>query len=191
MAFFRRPKTSKNRTPLPILNERIFFKEVFLIDENGQNIGPVSREEALKHAQAAEKDLILIAPKSNPPVVKILDFGKWQYKQKKIKARQSNKKLPLKSLRLSVRIGPGDMEVRRLAVEKFLKKGHKVKIMLPFKGREIVHVDLGFQKMQNFYATISDIAKIEDQPKKVGRQIIMILAAKNPAKKALSDTQDS
>lgn len=151
-----------------------------MIDETGRKIGIFDRDKAITRAKAENKDLILVAPKGRPPVTKILDFGKWQYEQKKAatKQGQKNKTLTLKSLRLGVRIGPGDFAVRRLAAEKFLKKGHKVKVVLQFRGREMMHFDLGLAKMQEFTDALEEIAKLEDPPKKIGRQLTMVLAPK-------------
>lgn len=171
------------RIPRPIMNERIFAREVFVVGSDGEKIGTMATSEAIAKARAEELDLILIAPKVNPPVAKILDYGKWQYEQKKAmsKNKASGKAKPMKGIRLGVRIAEGDMDVRLKQGRGFLEKNHKLRVVLQFKGREMVHFDLAMEKMKEFASKLDDVSSIEALPKKMGRQLIMIL---KPEKKA-------
>jgi translation initiation factor IF-3 len=165
------------RIPRPIMNERIFAREVFVVGSDGNKIGIIPTNEAIIKARAEELDLILIAPKENPPVAKILDYGKWQYEQKKAlsKNKSSGKAKPIKGIRLGVRIADGDFNVRLKRGGEFLEKGHKLRVVLQFKGREMVHFDLAMDKMKDFAQKLEEVCTIESLPKKMGRQLIMIL----------------
>jgi translation initiation factor IF-3 len=168
------------------MNERIFAKEVLLIDSDGEKLGTIPTSEAIAKAKETELDLILIAPKVNPPVAKILDYGKWQYEQKKAltKNKASGKAKPMKGIRLGVRIAEGDLEVRAKQARGFLEKSHKLRVVLQFKGREMVHFDLAMNKMKEFAQRLEDVSSIETLPKRLGRQLIMIL---KPEKKIKSN----
>ncbi len=159
------------------MNERIFAREVFVIASDGEKLGVMPTTEGITKAKAEELDLILVAPKANPPVAKILDYGKWQYEQKKAasKNRSSGKAKAMKGIRLGVRIAEGDLKVRVKQAREFLEKGHKIRAVLQFKGREMVHFDLALEKMKEFAARLDDVSKIEELPKRMGRQLIMIL----------------
>jgi len=159
------------------MNERIFAREVLVIGSDGEKLGVMPTSEAIIKAKAEELDLILIAPKVNPPVAKILDYGKWQYEQQKAasKNRSSGKAKPMKGVRLGVRIAEGDLEVRVKQGRGFLEKGHKLRVVLQFKGREMVHFDLAIEKMKEFARRLEDVSTTEELPKKMGRQLIMIL----------------
>lgn len=168
------------------MNERIRAYEVLVIDSNGEKLGVMKTEEAIVKAKEQELDLILVAAETKPPVAKILDFGKWQYEQQKAatKQRSKGKALEMKGLRLGVRIAEGDLNVRVNQARKFLTKGHKLRVVLQFKGREMAHFDLALQKMREFAHRLEDCSKIEELPKRMGRQLIMILSSdkKSPQK---------
>ncbi len=131
-------------------------------------------------ALAEEKglDLVEVAPKAQPPVCKIMDYGKYQYQQKKAdqKQRKAQKKREMKGVRLTLRTDVGDMEVKLKRARKFLEAGNSLKVQLMFKGREIVHRDLGLAKMEEFKEKLSDIAKVDQEPKKQGYTMNMILS---------------
>jgi len=178
------------RIPRPIMNERIFAREVFVVDSDGEKIGVVPTSEAIAKAKAQELDLILIAPKVNPPVAKILDFGKWMYEQQKAlsKNKSSGKAKEMKGIRLGVRIAEGDLTTRVNQAKAFLKKGHKLRVVLQFNGREMAHFDLAIEKMKEFARRIDEISLIEELPKKMGRQLIMIL---KPKKKEIINSSEN
>jgi translation initiation factor IF-3 len=162
------------------MNDRIRVSPLLIIDGEGKKLGEFSRDEALKLAAEQEIDLILVAPDARPPVAKLLDYGKYLYEQKKAdkKQKSSGKALEAKGIRLGLRIAEHDLEVRRKQAEGFLQKGHKIKVELRFRGREIIHSDLGLIKAKDFATRLDEVSKVELQPKMIGRNIIMILAPK-------------
>ena len=130
----------------PRINERIRVREVRLIDDECNQKGIVPTVEALRMAKERDVDLIEVAPTANPPVCKILDFGKYRFEQEK-KLRDSKKKqkvLKLKEIRMQPKIGPGDLDTKAKHVQEFLDEGNKVKVTIRFRGRELAHTDLGF-----------------------------------------------
>jgi translation initiation factor IF-3 len=175
------------------MNERIFAKEVLVIGSDGEKLGIIPTTEAIAKAKAEELDLILIAPKVNPPVAKILDYGKWQYEQKKAltKNKASGKAKPMKGIRLGVRIAEGDLGVRVKRGREFLEKSHKLRVVLQFKGREMVHFDLALEKMKEFASRLDDISSIETLPRKLGRQLIMILKPEKKIKTSNSPENET
>lgn len=138
-------------------------------------------EEALKRAEEKGLDLVEVAPLANPPVCKVMDFGNYLYnlKKKDKKNRKGVKKTETKAVRLSIRTEKHDLETKAKQARKFLTAGHPLKVVVLFKGREIAHQDLAREKLKAFHELIEDIANIEQQPKKTGYQMIMIL---NPIK---------
>lgn len=151
---------------------------MLLIDEKGERLGEVSREEAMKLAQERELDLALVAPMARPPVAKILDYGKYLYEVKRAarKAQSASKVQDTKGIRIGFRTGEHDLEVRLKQATEFINKGHKVKIMLVFKGREAQHADLGFAKIKGFAAKLEEIAKLDQMPMRQGMQIVTLLS---------------
>ncbi|HWB19643.1 MAG TPA: translation initiation factor IF-3, partial [Phycisphaerales bacterium] len=150
------------------MNERIRATEIRLIDQNEQMVGVVPTHEALKMAREAGLDLVEVAHEGHPPVCRILDFGKYKYEQaKKDKAnRAKSKTAELKEVRLgrSMKIDPHDIEIRLKQARQFLMDGHKVLIVQNFKGREMMHRDKGFQRLQELATALADIAKVEVPP---------------------------
>ncbi len=132
-------------------------------------------------AQERELDLVEVAPLAKPPVCKILDFGKYQYRQRKIEAKHKRlqKKTELKTIRLSLRIDEHDLEVKAKQARGFLEDRNTVKVTLMFKGREAAHNDLGMQKIVSFYEKLKDIATIEAPAKRQGNSINMVLIPSN------------
>jgi len=139
-------------------------------------------------AKDMELDLIEVAPKANPPVCKILDYGKYLYHQGKIdrKQRASQKRTEVKGIRIGFKTGDHDLDVRANQARKFLEDRNIVKVTLLFKGREVVYADMGVEKMKKFYGRLSDIAAIELSPKRQGNTLTMILT---PNKYEAKDTQ--
>jgi len=166
------------------MNERIHAYEMLVVDSDGSKIGVIKKDEAIQRAREQELDLILVAPTARPPVAKILDYGKWQYEQKKAAQKQKNsgKAKPIKGMRIGVRIGKSDLAVRTKRSRGFLEKGHKIRVVLQFKGREMVHFDLALAKMKEFAEQLKDVSKIEELPRKMGRQLIMILTPQKTPK---------
>jgi len=133
---------------------------------------------AMALAQEQGLDLIEVAPKANPPVCKVMDYGKYQYHQKKIdqKQRKSQKKSEIKGIRLSLRTDKGSMEMKANSAIKFLKEGNGVKVQLIFKGREMQHKDLGYNKMHEFKDMLKEYSKVDQDPKGQGYTLVMILS---------------
>lgn len=170
---------SKNDLPV---NEEIRVSELMVIGPNGEQMGIKNIKDALTLANYAGLDLVLLNPNATPPVGKILDYNKYRYeRQKKIKdaqkkARETNK--DIKEYRLSVTIDVGDFETRKRNAEDYLKKGHKIKAFIRFKGRQMAHPELGKDVLLKFADALSEFSNIEQEPKLEGRQISMLLAPK-------------
>jgi len=147
------------------------------LNEKGEQIGVVDLEEALQKAKAEELDLVEISPTATPPVCKIIDYGKMLYAQKKKDqhAKKVNKPSETKGIRLTFRIGPGDLERQKKLAEEFLTKGHSVRIQLVMKGRERSHLSLAFDKLNAFIESLSGVAAVDQKPKTSGHQLIAIL----------------
>jgi translation initiation factor IF-3 len=134
--------------------------------------------EALRRAEEAELDLVEVSPEANPPVCKILDYGKFQYQQKKKTQQKHKPKLQLKEIRLRPKIGEHDLEVKLKQIREFIVRGDKVLVMMNFKGREIVHIDNAKGVMEQISTAVADIAKLEKPTKFEGRRMSMLLTAK-------------
>jgi len=163
-----------------MINEQIKDKEVRVVDENGQQLGIMSAKEALKLAREANLDLVKIAPMANPPVCKIIDYGKFRYEQtrKEKEAKKKQKITEVKEIRFSPNIGDNDLNTKANMARKFLSKGDKVKVTLRFRGREMAHTAASKVILDNFYAKLEDIAVIEKPAKLEGRNMTMVLAEK-------------
>jgi translation initiation factor IF-3 len=163
-----------------MINEQIRDKEIRLIGENGEQLGIMSAKEAMKIAEAAELDLVKIAPTAKPPVCKIIDYGKYRYEmsRKEKEARKKQKVVEIKEIRLSPNIDSNDLNTKMNAAKKFLTKGDKVKITLRFRGREMAHMNASKHILDDFAANLSEIAAVEKAPKIEGRTISMVLAEK-------------
>ena len=162
----------------PRINRDIRVKEVQLIDAEGQNKGVVEITEALAMAEEAELDLVEIVPNANPPVCKILDYGKFRFLEQKKAAetRKRQKVVELKEIKLSPGIDDHDYETKMKAVRRFFEEGDKVKLTLRFRGREMAHQDIGYRLLERVKAENLALAKVEAEPSMEGRQMIMILA---------------
>ncbi len=137
----------------------------------------MSREAALAKAKELEVDLVEIAPKAVPPVAKLIEYGKMLYivKKKEHAAKKAGKSLEQKGIRITFRMGEGDLERQRKHTEEFLTKGHSVKVQLVMKGRENAHKHLAYEKMKAFTVSLSEFGKLEDLPRGSGYQIIAIM----------------
>ena len=161
----------------PKANKEIRAKLVRLVDENGEMCGVVTIHEALERAEKAKLDLVEVSPTAEPPVCKILDFGKFKYESKK-KVHDSKKKQKItviKEMKFKLNIGQGDFDTKLRKIKEFLDGGDKVKISLWFKGREIVHQEIGMQLFNRIITSLEGVAKIESDPKMEGKQIMMMV----------------
>ena len=163
-----------------MITEQIRDKEVRVIGENGDQLGIMSAKEALKLAEAAELDLVKIAPTAKPPVCKIIDYGKYRYEQarKEKEAKKKQKTIELKEIRLSPNIDTNDLNTKINAAKKFIEKGNKVKVTLRFRGREMAHMNQSKYILDDFAEALADVAVVEKAPKVEGRSIGMVLAEK-------------
>ena len=163
------------------INEEIRASELRVIDENGEQLGIMSRQEALDLSEEKKLDLVCIAPKAEPPVCKILDYGKYKYEQQK-KEKEAKKKqhtTQVKEIRLSTFIEDHDIMVKAKTGAKVLKEGNKLKVSLRFRGRERDCVARGQEVMEKFAGAVSEVGSIEKKPKLEGRNLTMILTPKN------------
>ncbi len=151
-----------------------------LIGADGSQVGIVSRDMALTEAQRSGMDLVLIAPEAEPPVVKILDYGKHLFEAKKNRAaqRKKQKQTQVKEMKFRPGTEEGDYQVKLRNLVRFLQDGDKAKVSLRFRGREIVHPEIGMQLMSRITDDLSELAMVESEPKFEGRQAIMVLAPK-------------
>lgn len=155
-----------------------------MIDAEAKQVGVVSLREALRLAEQQGLDLAEVSPAANPPVVKILDWGKYRYEQEKqaAKSRRNQKIIDIKQVRLGLKTDKHDVAVKKRAALKFLEKGHKVKVNLRFRGREITHPELGRDVLEAFYNDLADKADREQAISQTGRELSMIITRKKDAK---------
>lgn len=162
------------------INERIFAKTLRIIGPKGEQLGIFPKELALKKADEAELDLVEIAPQANPPVCRIMDFSKYRYEQEKREreVKKHQKQAQLKEIRISPRIDVHDYEVKVKHVKEFLEKGHKVRIRMFFRGRELAHKDLGHRVIAKLIQDIENIGKVDKEPIMLGKTLVMVLGPK-------------
>ena len=163
-----------------MINEQIRDKEVRVIGEDGEQLGVMSAKEALKLAQEAELDLVKIAPTANPPVCKIINYGKYRYEQarKEKEAKKKQKVVDVKEVRLSPNIDTNDLNTKVNSAKKFIQKGDKVKVTLRFRGREMAHMQTSKHILDDFADMLKDVASVEKPAKLEGRSISMVLTEK-------------
>lgn len=176
----RRPIRSAQPAPKegPRINEEIRVREIQLIDKDGSNKGVIDTTGALTLAREAGLDLVEIAPNSSPPVCKILDYGKYKYQAQKkaAEARKKQKIVEIKEIKLRPMIDDHDYDVKMRSMQRFFEEGDKVKVTLRFRGREMAHQDLGYKLLDRVKGDTSKLAKIEQEPRFEGRQVVMVLA---------------
>ncbi|MCI8307031.1 MAG: translation initiation factor IF-3 [Lachnospiraceae bacterium] len=162
------------------INEQIRDKEIRLIGKNGEQMGVMPVKEALGMAQDSELDLVMISPNAKPPVCKIVDYGKFRYEQmrREKEARKKQKVTEVKEIRLSPNIDLNDLNTKANQARKFLTKGDKVKVSLRFRGREMAHVNVGREILNDFFEKLEDIAVVDKPAKLEGRSMVMILTEK-------------
>lgn len=158
-----------------------------MIDENGQQLGILSRADALKAAEEAGLDLVEISPNADPPVVKIVDWGKYNYQRTKQAQKNKTKVLEVKQMRFGLKIGEHDLSVKLRKVSDFLEAGHKVKITVFYRGRELAHKELGFQLAEKVIEGFGEAIVVDQAPQLAGKQLNFVIRS-NPHAKA-KDTQ--
>nr|WP_255449573.1 translation initiation factor IF-3 [Shimia ponticola] len=174
----RRPHNAPpQRDTGPRVNDRIRAPEIRLIGAEGENVGVVSPSRALEMAEDAGLDLVEISPNANPPVCKIMDFGKFKYEQQKreSEARKKQKTIEVKEVKFRPNTDTHDYDVKMRNVYKFLENGDKVKVTLRFRGREMAHQELGRDLLLRVAEDTKEHGKVENMPKMEGRQMIMMI----------------
>jgi translation initiation factor IF-3 len=170
----------RNQRDLPQINERIRFPEIRVIDSDGSQVGILSPKEALKLAEERELDLVLVSETAKPPVCRIMDYGKYKFEQEK-KAREAKKKqhtADVKEVKMRYKIDEHDYQVRVNQAKRFLKSGDKVKATITFRGREIQHSNLAEDLLKRMADDLTEIAEVQQVPKREGRNMMMMLSPK-------------
>jgi translation initiation factor IF-3 len=162
----------------PRANEEITAENVRLIDADGGQVGLVSRAEGLAMAEEVGLDMVEVAPNSDPPVCKLLDFGKYKYEaQKKASmARKKQRTIDVKEIKLRPGIDVNDYNIKMRSIVRFLEEGDKVKVTMRFRGREMAHQEIGMQVLDRVRDELEELAKVEQFPKMEGRQMVMVMA---------------
>ncbi|MCJ7836003.1 translation initiation factor IF-3 [Cuneatibacter sp. NSJ-177] len=163
-----------------MINGKIGDREIRLIGSQGQQVGVMNSREALRMAREEELDLVMIAPTANPPVCKIIDYGKYRYElsRKEKEAKKKQKIIETKEVRLTPNIDENDLNTKVKAARKFLEKGDKVKVTLRFRGREMSHMGQSRHILDDFAEKVADIATVDKTPKVEGRSLVMFLSEK-------------
>lgn len=165
----------------PRVNENITAEKVRLVGADGEMAGVVAVADALQAAEEAGLDLVEVSPNADPPVCKILDYGKYKYEQQKkaAEARKKQKTVDVKEVKIRPGIEEHDYGVKMRNARRFLEEGDKVKVTMRFRGREMAHQNIGFDLLSKMKEELSDVGKVELEPKMEGRQIIMVLGPEN------------
>lgn len=173
-------QNKKDRYNGDLVNEKIRFPEVLVIGPDGESLGKMSRIDAYRKAESYELDLLCVAPQANPPVCKIINYGKYHFDaQKKAKEAKKNQKIiELKEIQLTPQIGQHDIETKVKAAIKFLEDGNKVKVGVRFKGRQMAHPEVGNETLNKFLEYVTDYATIEKKPVLDGRWLTCVLSSK-------------
>ena len=160
------------------MNDEITAREVRLIDQDGKQMGVVPLAQAKRIAQEAELDLVEVSPTAKPPVCRIMDYGKFRFEQskKQQEARKKQKQIQVKEVKFRPGTDEGDYQVKLRNLIRFLSEGDKAKVTLRFRGREMVHQDIGMKLLARVEADLQDYATVEQRPKLEGRQMIMVFA---------------
>ena len=163
-----------------MVNDGIRARELRIIGSDGEQLGVKSKSDALQIAEAANLDLVLVSPNANPPVARIMDYGKFRFDQQKREreARKNQKVVSLKEVRVSPSIDENDFQTKLRNARKFLEKGDKVKASIRFKGRAITHKEIGQRVLDRLASELTDVATIESHPKMDGRSMFLMLAPK-------------
>lgn len=171
---------NRRQRDLPPINERIRFPNIRVIDTDGGQLGIITPQEALRIAEEKELDLVLVSDKADPPVCRIMDYGKYKFEQEK-KAREARKKqhtADVKEVKMRYKIEDHDYQVRVNQAERFLKSGDKVKATITFRGREIQHSNLAEDLLKRMAIDLEALAEVQQAPKREGRNMMMLLSPK-------------
>lgn len=162
------------------MNEDITYPTVRVIDQEGEQLGIMSSGEALEKAQTASLDLVEVSPNAEPPVCRIMDFGKFRFENSKQKqvSRKKQKRIHIKEIKFRPRTEIGDYTVKVDKLRKFLENGDKTKVTMRFRGREFAHQDLGIELLERVVADLEEISIVEQMPGMEGRQMVMLLGPK-------------
>ena len=173
-------RQDKRAAQRPPINENITAREVRLIGAEGEQIGIVSIQEAMAAAEEAKLDLVEISPDAEPPVCRIMDYGKHIFEKKKQQAvaRKNQKQIQIKEIKFRPGTEEGDYKVKLRNLIKFLNEGDKAKVSLRFRGREMAHQELGMELLKRVEADLAEYGTVEQHPKMEGRQLMMVLAPK-------------
>ena len=163
-----------------MINDQIKCPEIRVISEEGEQLGIMSVEEAMKLAENENADLIMISPKATPPVCRIMDYGKFKYEQtrREKEAKKKQKTIELKEIRLSPNTDTNDLNTKVNHIKKFLADGNKVKVTVRFRGRELAHMNVGKDILDKMAADLADAAVVDKPPKVEGRNMVMFLSEK-------------
>jgi translation initiation factor IF-3 len=167
-----------------LLNEDITSANVRLVGAEGEQRGVVSREDALAEARASGLDLVLVATEAEPPVCKVMDYGKHLFEQKKSRAaqRKKQKQIQVKEMKFRPGTEEGDYQVKLRNLKRFLDEGDKTKVSLRFRGREVVHPEIGMTLMSRIAEDLDELGSVESEPKFEGRQVIMVISPRKKKK---------
>jgi len=160
------------------VNEDIFSRTILLIGDDGHKYGPIGIDEARAIAEEKGFDLVEVSPEAKPPVVKLMDYGKFKYEQQKkaAEARKRQKVIEIKEIKMRPTIDDHDYDTKMKQMQRFFGEGDKVKVTLRFRGREMAHQNLGMDLLNRVHKDVETIAKMEQWPKMEGRQMMMVLA---------------
>ncbi|MFH1239076.1 MAG: translation initiation factor IF-3 [bacterium] len=164
----------------PRINEEIRAQEVRVIDENGAQKGIMTIQDALAYAQQVELDLVEMVPDGQPPVCKVIDYSKFKYQQEKKnrQSRKAHKNLELKEIKIRPKIGAHDLEVKMNHIKEFIEEGHRVRVSIIFRGREMAHIELGAQILDKIKEEFKEISTVEGRTKLEGNDMGMLLVPK-------------
>ena len=174
------------------LNHQIRAQQLRVIDEDGQQLGVLSKREALELAAQRELDLVEVSPNADPPVAKVVDWGKYNYQRTKQlqKQKRNAKASELKQMRFGLKIGDHDLDVKLKKVTGFLDEGHKVKITIFYRGREMAHKDIGFKLAERVIERYGDTVVVEQAPQLNGKQLIFVLRSSGAKKELKKDSEE-
>ena len=164
----------------PRVNEEIFSRTILLIGDDGHKYGEIGTEEARAIAEEKGYDLVEVSPEAKPPVVKLMDYGKFKYEQQKkaAEARKKQKVIEIKEIKMRPTIDDHDYETKMKAMRRFFGEGDKVKVTLRFRGREMAHQEIGMRVLERLRTDLDEYGQVEQMPKMEGRQMVMVLSPK-------------
>ncbi|MBS3785853.1 MAG: translation initiation factor IF-3 [Gammaproteobacteria bacterium] len=170
----QQPGAGENRR----INEDISVPQVRLIDENGEQVGIVATDDAIERAVTAQLDLVELDPNADPPVCRIMDFGKWKFEQSKKQqaAKKKQKQIQVKEVKFRPGTDSGDYEVKLRSLKRFLEEGDKIKVTMRFRGREMAHQELGLELLERIEKDLEDHAAVDQRPKVEGRMMVMMMS---------------